>query len=323
MTFRRPRRPTFDELPNLVPADHGDKLIATNVSPDGDAVALWATASSAESLTGWTLKAGARFANVLLDRPVQVRVTAQKRDGEVLRRTEINGFRLARPQIAALPDGQWLIAGSRCRWTPERVDPNAAVYTSKGEVLRCGILGDGISQLRTTAAGDIWVSYSDEGIFGNYGWGGPGPEPVGSRGLARFDLQLERSWTYPEDAEYGIDDGPLINIDGDDVWLSFFPHYSIVHITDGAVRTWAKHLGATPIVLVDSQRWVALVGGDSVTIGDLLDDSFRPTVTARLTIPMGTRANPVKTYALGPTLHVFGGDRDWWTTDVGALTDTG
>lgn len=306
--------------PNLASADPGDTLIARNVSPDGNAVALWATAADAELLRGRTLE-GASFANVDTDRPVRVRITTQSQSGEVLSRTEVDEFTFAHPCIASMPDGQWLLAGTRCRWAPERVAPNAAVHSSHGEVLRCGILGDAISQLRTTAAGDIWVSYSDEGIFGNRGWGGPGPKPVGAQGIVRFSPQLEETWTYPEDAVYRIDDGPAINIDGDDLWLTFFSDYPIVHITNGTVRTWANNTGAAPIMLVDHERRVALVGQD-VLFGELLGDSFRPTTTAPLTIPSELRTSPTWTFALGPTLHFFGTDGAWWTTDIDTLAET-
>lgn len=320
MTFPRPHEPNLRRHPNLVPADRGDVLIATNVSPDGNAVALWATATSAESLRGRTLS-GSSFAKIQTDRTVQVRATMQSPTGEVLVRTEIDGFTFAHPRIAAMPDGEWLLAGARCRWTPECVDPNAAVYSSTGEALRYGILGDAIVELRATLAGNIWVSYSDEGIFGNHGWGGPGPEPVGARGIVRFNQQLERSWSYPEDADYGIDDGPGITVDGDDVWLTFFPHYPIVHITDGTVRTWANDNGPAPTILVDAQRRVVLVG-QGVTIGELLDDSFRPMATAPLLISRGTRAGPTRIFALGSTLHAYGADGAWWTTDIETLVST-
>ena len=306
-----------DRHPNLVPADRGDTLVATNVTPDGCAVALWASTVDAESLRGRSFESGVWFAKVLLDEPVRVRVTTQTRSGDVLSHGEISDFRLAHPHVAAMPGGGWLLAGSRCRWTPGCVDPNATVYSSTGEALRCGVLGDGIGQVGTTATGDIWVGYRDEGIFGNFGWGGPGPEPVGSPGPVRFNSQLERTWALPWTG-YVIDDCPAITIDHEDVWATFFPHYPIVHITDGKVAAWTNPTGPTRAVLVDARRRLALVGR-STTIGDLRVDGFHPTASATTPLLKATRERPVQTFALGPTLHAFGPEGAWWTTDVDTL----
>ena len=50
-----------------------------------------------------------------------------------------------------------------------------------GELRRQFVLGDGIKHVQTTAAGDIWVGYFDEGVYGNYGWGNdPDSEPIGA-----------------------------------------------------------------------------------------------------------------------------------------------
>jgi hypothetical protein len=54
-------------------------------------------------------------------------------------------------------------------------------------VERTFTIGDGVQDVRTTPGGDVWVSYFDEGVFGNYRWSPPGPEPIGAPGLVAFD----------------------------------------------------------------------------------------------------------------------------------------
>ena len=40
--------------------------------------------------------------------------------------------------------------------------------------------------MQVDSLGRIWVSYADEGVYGNFGWGQPGPPPVGAAGLVCF-----------------------------------------------------------------------------------------------------------------------------------------
>ena len=61
------------------------------------------------------------------------------------------------------------------------------VVDAAGSVVAEGTLGDGINHLLTTPSGAIWVGYFDEGVFGSFGWGGPGPPPIGQPGIVQFD----------------------------------------------------------------------------------------------------------------------------------------
>jgi hypothetical protein len=54
-------------------------------------------------------------------------------------------------------------------------------------------IGDGVARVRVARSGHVWVGYFDEGVYGNYGWGGGGggPAPLGAPGLVRFSPDLE------------------------------------------------------------------------------------------------------------------------------------
>jgi hypothetical protein len=101
------------------------------------------------------------------------------------------------PHVELFPDGRILLAGSRCQWRgPEDFDRNGAIIDPEtGKVDRI-LLGDGIRDIAVDERGRIWASYFDEGVFGNFGWGHPGPPGPGSGGLVCFDASGEILWRF-------------------------------------------------------------------------------------------------------------------------------
>ncbi len=59
-------------------------------------------------------------------------------------------------------------------WRPEGGQYNAFLYAGDGVLERSACVGDGVEWAQTTRLGNVWVSYFDEGIFGNLGWGNGG-----------------------------------------------------------------------------------------------------------------------------------------------------
>ncbi|MFI7578403.1 hypothetical protein [Micromonospora sp. NPDC049497] len=62
------------------------------------------------------------------------------------------------------------------------------------------------------SCGKLWVGYFDEGVYGNFGWGGPGPAPIGATGIARFTETLHPEWHFPTDDLSPIDDCYALNV---------------------------------------------------------------------------------------------------------------
>ncbi|MFP3381434.1 hypothetical protein SB767_34510, partial [Bacillus sp. SIMBA_069] len=75
-------------------------------------------------------------------------------------------------------------------------DRNAVIIDDHGHEIVADTIGGGIRHLQATSTGEIWVGYSDEGVYGNYGWNHPGPETPGCWGIARFDTSLTKVWDY-------------------------------------------------------------------------------------------------------------------------------
>ena len=88
-------------------------------------------------------------------------------------------FHFMRP----VPDGTFLLLGSRCVYSKKNGPEKNAVFTDRaGNVLRALTFGDGIEDCIVRADGTIITSYFDEGVLGNYGW----DDPIGSSGLCAW-----------------------------------------------------------------------------------------------------------------------------------------
>lgn len=296
----------------------GDQLISASIGPDGSAVALWADPIAAAALAGrTTASSGVSFAASVLDCPVPVRVTVQQ-PGRPTRTTAIAELRLAHPSVAALPDGELLLVGARCLWSPAGAAPNAAIYSADGDLIREGVVGDGVGQVCTTTGGAIWIGYSDEGIFGNYGWGLPGPAPIGQSGLVRFDSSLHVSWEFPRNAESHIVDSPYVTVAGETVWACYYSTYPIVRVEGDALTSWRNETARGGVLLVDDDL-VALVGR-RIVLGRLeAERGFRPFAATQLDLPADPPRRHTQFIGRGPVLHAISPDGRWSATDLATL----
>jgi len=117
-------------------------------------------------------------------RPRRERSRAERCDRDVPHRSAPTGRRNGRRRISR--------SARRGRARTQRV-----VYDEDGLLVREFLLGDGIQDVQATEDGKIWVSYFDEGVYGNFGWGNPGgPSPIGASGLIRFDRAGAIEWEF-------------------------------------------------------------------------------------------------------------------------------
>jgi hypothetical protein len=187
------------------------------------------------------------------------------------------------------------------------------------------ILGDGIEHVLATSSGDVWVGYFDEGVFGNYGWGGPGPEPIGDHGLTVFDDQLAPKWRFPayETPWGGISDCYALNVTDDATWTCYYTDFPVVKIHDRTVTGWRNTTAGVRALVTDGDR-IALIGGyreerNRVEIGQLSDGEVQPARSTRLALP-GGHDLPVGAaiFGRGPELHVVVEDT-WYRASLDQL----
>jgi hypothetical protein len=139
-----------------------------------------------------TLANGVGSWKTVLEVPCTYRVFIIGVDGQV-KNINIANESLLVSFVQPVPEGV-LLVGSRCAWKKNGVQKNAAIFDLNGTCVRRFTLGDGINDVRADSVGNIWVTYFDEGIFGNYGWANPGPEPIGAPGVVKFDSFGNRVW---------------------------------------------------------------------------------------------------------------------------------
>jgi len=293
----------------LVPVTADDVLVSASIGPAGEAVALWVTNGRDALLARSVNPAGVPFPAAVLRGPVAARVTfhtPNRPTGMV----SIPALQVAHPHVQPLPEGRVVVVGARCRWRPGGPDRNAAVYDPAGELLAEGTLGDGIEHAFTTPDGDVWVGYFDEGVGGNFGWGGPGPEPIGRPGIVRFTSDLQVAWRYG--GEYGfVMDCYALNVVGGTAWACYHPDFPIVRMGIDRVAGWRNQVRGAQALVVAGPT-VALVGGygsdhDRVVVGTLAGEHFQPQVHARLRLPGGVGLQGVRLLGRGSELHVLAG----------------
>lgn len=251
-------------------------------------------------------------------KPVSAVVTAQT--PRVENRVRLAEVRCALPFVQPMPGGRVLVVGARSAWTVDGGEQNATIHGPDGEVEARACLGDGIKHVLSTDSGSVWVGYSDEGIYGNLGWGERGTDhPVGRSGIVQFGHDLEIDWRFPQDF-HAIDDCYAMSLgDGRRLWACPYQDFPIVRIDGARVDAWRTSVRGARSLLTDGED-VALVGGyrsdyDGVVIGRL-GDRFEERRTARLVLPDDAPLpDTAKTCGRSSELHVFVG-QEWLRVDL-------
>jgi len=145
---------------------------------------------------------------------------------------------------------------------PNDFDRNGRIYRRNGEFLREILLGDGVQTMQATSHGELWTSYFDEGIFGNYGW----RDPVGASGLLAWSETGEKLYTYqPEGTLDSMADCYALNVAGnEDVWAYYYTDFPLVHLRK-------KRIAAFWAVPVTGSHAFAIAGNHALFAGSYKD----------------------------------------------------
>jgi len=325
------RREEVLRLPVLPVREHGliggrdgDVRVCASVGPGGEVVSVWTTAEGKQAVTSRTVSAGgASFADTSTDRPVTARITVH--NPRLTAVVEVRELTLAHITVQPMPGDRFLVAGARCRWHPDGPEPNAVLYDAAGHAVSGHVLGDAIEELQADTSGHVWVGYSEEGIYGNYGWGHADTEqPVGMYGIVRFSPALEPDWHLPRYDEIGpwdpISDYPTLNVDDTSVWTCYYSDYPLVRIRDDKVSGWHNDVRGPAALAVAGSR-VALFGGgranhDRLALTELGADRAELAGEYRLVLP-GGEPLPQETDIIGrgSRLHFLTHDR-WYQLDL-------
>lgn len=151
-----------------------------------------------------------------------------------------------------------LLLGSRAKkYANGDTDKNAVIIDKNGEFVREMCFGDGIQDCLTTADGKIFVSYFDEGIFGNCGWSMS--DAIGRSGLNMFDEYGNINWS----ADSQIDDCYAMNVDDDNnLWYYYYSEFLIVKTDLYTQKVFDPHIsGANSLLISADQSGIIIDGG--------------------------------------------------------------
>ncbi len=254
----------FKRFLDLTPYLKGREVISSGICYDGTLAVLAVASADCELPFERTENAMASFPVTSTSRAFPA--TFMRFGAELLTEVDLPPSCASYPLVQVFPDGSILLVSSRCSKTAEGPELNAAVYSPAGEMLREFCLGDGIQDLRVSAKGEIWASYFDEGIFGNFGWYEDG---VGVSGLCCFDALGNVTWEFNKSGDLqSIDDCMAMSLCGGDMVACYYSSFTIVRVNqDKHTDAWSNEVeGATAI---------AVSGGEIIMYGGYGDESIR------------------------------------------------
>ncbi len=187
-------------------------------------------------------------------------------------------------------------------------DLNGRIYNRDGTFLRGLLLGDGIESIQATRRGEIWVSYFDEGIFGNFGW----RNPVGAAGLIAWSDLGEKKYEFePAGSMDTISDCYALNVaTDDDVWCYYYTEFPIVHLhKKKIVSTWQSPVRGSHAFAVANRHILFMGGYDNRSALQLvqLDSEGKATLTDQFELlsENGEIVIPKRTIGRGERLYIL------------------
>jgi len=313
--------PTAD--PRALPYPDGFAVAATAISALGEATRLFVRKNSATEVFGRTEEPGwASFPKTQAndEYTALLYISDEHADQE----TSLKGLTATFPKVQLLPDRETLVVGPRCkRFKDGTSELNGTVYDSQGNLKRSFVLGDGIEDVQADRKGNIWVSYFDEGVFGNFGWGGDAV-PFGASGLTYFDLNGKRLWDFQAPSGFdSICDCYALNVAKDSVWAHYYSDFPIVRIDASyRVRGWRPDSGGARALAVHDRR-VLLFGNfsghpASCKLLELRGDSAESIARVRLMLPEAVDLSGATVVGRDNEIHVVSGN-DWYSFSMWAL----
>lgn len=210
-----------------------DSLVTVGISLNGP-IAIWSSKDGEAELRGRYEQppGGASFPRTAPSTAPAAALAAYA-GSDVVPATvvRVRALPVAHPHVDVFADGSFLVVGARCSWTESGPELNALAIDQNGRIFRRGCLGDGIAHLQVAADGTIWAGYFDEGVFGNLGWGGPGPTPLGAGGIAAWSPDFEKTWEL-EPGEGLVSDCYALNVGPGEVLACPYTDFPVVRIQD-------------------------------------------------------------------------------------------
>ena len=243
----------FNFISELPRAPRGFEYVNSTVSTDGRGIFVFVEKKFSAQVLSYFKRFGAKFPNAKMQSKAAFKLIVI--DNKSSREINIPQLDITFPLCDFFCDGRILLAGARCSWRGTNdFDMNGVIFSPETGSIERILLGDGIASLGIDSKDRIWVSYFDEGVFGNFGWNHPGPPGPGAGGLVCFASNGKTVWSFNTDECEGfIDDCYALNVQRHVLWAYYYSDFNICRV-DG---------NFTPYILPD----IPISGASAFAVG--------------------------------------------------------
>jgi len=300
----------FQKITDVPAPPAGYSFLGNSVANDGSLLFLSIEHTGAEAVRETFQNGIGIFPKIRMKEGKRLHLSIW-RPTSTLQTIDLPELDLTFPLIDMFPDGRILVVGPRCSWRGnDDYDLNGIIYDPKTARATRILLGDGINSASVDALGRIWVAYSDEGIFGNFGWGNPGPTPIGAAGLLCFAETGEKIWEYPANSDGIMADCYALNVSGSEASIFFYTDFPICRISTNFELTYWKTELAGCHQFAISKSTVLFSGQynesrDTAYLGELDPDGTTHTRQVRLFLPDGSGLPEGQLLGRGQNLYFF------------------
>lgn len=319
------RNPTWEpiSIETLALPDATASIVATSVDANGNALILTANKddqakASAKETRGIGIFPKSRSASDLA-----FSLVVQSDAGADT--ISLPATNITFPHVDLFSDGGCALVGARSSWRSKNdFDLNGALIERESKDAKSVCFGDGIENVGIDGKDRIWISYFDEGVFGNFGWSHPGPTGLGAGGINCFDRTGELLWQHNrEDATEHVDDCYAMNVSPLGVWFYFYTAFKVARVKeDFSVEYFDTPISGSHSFVTDGHRFVFSSQYREPATTLHATNLYKGKLVHRrklsLSLPAGINADQIKMTARGDKLHVFT-DNDWIVYDMMSL----
>jgi hypothetical protein len=314
------QRIQLEKVADLPQGRDGYSCVQCAISDRGRGLFLFVADSAKEAVHGVDRTAAGSFPHAQMEQ--HSRFLLVEASGEESREIELPPLDVAFPLVDVFPDGRILVAATRCeRRGPDDYDRNGIIYDPESGRLTRTTLGDGIAELAIDRLGRIWVSYFDEGVFGNFGWGGLGRDPPGAQGLNCFDSIGRVLWRFQAPAGFDdIADCYALNVQGTTAAVYYYTDFPLCLISEGFERLGfttdlagcgSFALNGSNVLFTHQYKEPA----SRAHLGRLADGKVSDLQMAEIVLPDGSPVTSGRFLGRGRSLH-YVDDSAWYRFDL-------
>lgn len=313
--FRKSKTLSLNKVADIPVADSGYSLVSQSISNCGQALFLFVENEFNADGPIATMDQFRRF-----------KLIVQSHDEQ--RAIDLGEHSFAFPVFDIFPDGRIVMASSRCEWRENNdFDLNGKIFDPDGHETITFLAGDGIEALSVDDQSRIFISYFDEGVFGNLGWGSdPGPTGPGAGGLNCFNDQGECIWQFNNIDGEGkfISDCYAMNITGSQTYIYYYSDFELCRIDGNFDRKfWTTRIeGCHHFAINEDGILFSGAYGEAVSRfhwAKLLDGRLSKFEKVTVKLENGELSKNGTTIARRDKVNYFN-DQDWFQASIDELS---